>query len=124
MTRTQPVLRLENIHKRFGDAEVLKGVSLELFKGDIKVILGPSGSGKSTLLHCINFLVGFEQGIPEQQHQVFFADAMVFCVLGQLLQDPEGECLRGFLVDQDSYPLDQLDEVLVLRVDFRDPGGK
>jgi polar amino acid transport system ATP-binding protein len=62
MTRTQPVLRLENIHKRYGDAEVLKGVSLELFKGDIKVILGPSGSGKSTLLHCINFLVSFEQG--------------------------------------------------------------
>jgi len=53
MTRTQPILRLENIHKRYGDTEVLKGVSLELFKGDIKVILGPSGSGKSTLLRLI-----------------------------------------------------------------------
>ncbi len=62
MTRTPPVLRLENIHKRYGDADVLKGVSLELHKGDIKVIIGPSGSGKSTLLHCINFLVSFEQG--------------------------------------------------------------
>ncbi|MFO7709977.1 MAG: amino acid ABC transporter ATP-binding protein [Desulfobacterales bacterium] len=62
MTPTAPVLRLENIHKRYGDAEVLKGVSLELRKGDIKVIIGPSGSGKSTLLHCINFLVSFEQG--------------------------------------------------------------
>jgi polar amino acid transport system ATP-binding protein len=41
---------------------VLKGVSLELHRGDIKVIIGPSGSGKSTLLHCINFLVSFEQG--------------------------------------------------------------
>lgn len=62
MTRATPVLRLENIHKRYGAQEVLRGVSLELFRGDIKVIIGPSGSGKSTLLHCINFLVGFEQG--------------------------------------------------------------
>ncbi len=62
MTRATPVLRLENIHKRYGGQEVLKGVSLEIFRGDIKVIIGPSGSGKSTLLHCINFLVAFEQG--------------------------------------------------------------
>jgi polar amino acid transport system ATP-binding protein len=62
MTPNAPVLRLENIHKRYGDADVLKGVSLELYKGEIKVIIGPSGSGKSTLLHCINFLVSFEQG--------------------------------------------------------------
>jgi polar amino acid transport system ATP-binding protein len=62
VSRTPPVLRLENIHKRYGESEVLKGVSLELCKGDIKVIIGPSGSGKSTLLHCINFLVSFEQG--------------------------------------------------------------
>ncbi len=62
MSPPSPVLRLENIHKRYGDTEVLKGVSLALHKGDIKVIIGPSGSGKSTLLHCINFLVGFERG--------------------------------------------------------------
>jgi polar amino acid transport system ATP-binding protein len=62
MSRPEPILRLENIHKRFAGQEVLKGVSLELHRGDIKVIIGPSGSGKSTLLHCINFLVGFEQG--------------------------------------------------------------
>ncbi|HSV92635.1 MAG TPA: amino acid ABC transporter ATP-binding protein [Desulfobacterales bacterium] len=62
MNRPERILRLENIHKRYGDQEVLRGVSLELDRGDIKVIIGPSGSGKSTLLHCINFLVGFEQG--------------------------------------------------------------
>ena len=62
MNRPERILRLENIHKRYGDQEVLRGVSLELDRGDIKVIIGPSGSGKSTLLHCINFLVSFEQG--------------------------------------------------------------
>ena len=62
MNRPEPILRLENIHKSYAGQEVLKGVSLELHRGDIKVIIGPSGSGKSTLLHCINFLVSFEQG--------------------------------------------------------------
>jgi polar amino acid transport system ATP-binding protein len=62
MSRPEPILRLENIHKSYAGQEVLKGVSLELHRGDIKVIIGPSGSGKSTLLHCINFLVSFEQG--------------------------------------------------------------
>jgi len=57
-----PVLRLEGLRKRYGRHEVLKGVSLELFSGDIKVVIGPSGSGKSTLLHCMTFLVPFEEG--------------------------------------------------------------
>ena len=62
MNRPERILRLENIHKRYGDQEVLRGVSLELARGDIKVIIGPSGSGKSTLLHCINFLVELRAG--------------------------------------------------------------
>jgi polar amino acid transport system ATP-binding protein len=62
MDRTAPILRLEDIHKSYAGQAVLKGVSLELRRGDIKVIIGPSGGGKSTLLHCINFLVSFERG--------------------------------------------------------------
>jgi polar amino acid transport system ATP-binding protein len=62
MTRPNPILRLENIHKSYSGQEVLRGVSLDLCRGDIKVIIGPSGGGKSTLLHCINFLVNFDQG--------------------------------------------------------------
>jgi polar amino acid transport system ATP-binding protein len=62
MDRTAPILRLEDIHKSYAGQAVLKGVSLELHRGDIKVIIGPSGGGKSTLLHCINFLVSFERG--------------------------------------------------------------
>jgi polar amino acid transport system ATP-binding protein len=62
MPGERPILRVENIRKSYGDQEVLKGVSLELSRGDIKVVIGPSGSGKSTLLHCMNFLVNFDQG--------------------------------------------------------------
>ena len=62
MTRSTPILRLEDIHKSYAGQPVLKGVSLALHRGDIKVIIGPSGGGKSTLLHCINFLVSFERG--------------------------------------------------------------
>jgi len=62
MAEEIPVLRAENIRKRYGDSEVLKGISFELHRGDIKVVIGPSGSGKSTLLHCTNFLVKFDHG--------------------------------------------------------------
>ncbi len=51
-----PVVRIENLHKRYGDNEVLKGVSLEVDKGEVVVIIGPSGTGKSTLLRCVNLL--------------------------------------------------------------------
>ncbi len=47
---------IRDLHKRFGELEVLKGISLEIKKGEVVVILGPSGSGKSTILRCINRL--------------------------------------------------------------------
>lgn len=50
------LLRVENLHKKFGDLHVLRGVNLEVEKGEVVVIIGPSGSGKSTLLRCINRL--------------------------------------------------------------------
>jgi len=56
------LLKVENIHKRFGDAEVLKGVSLDMDTGQSKVIMGPSGTGKSTLLRCINQLTTPDRG--------------------------------------------------------------
>jgi ABC-type polar amino acid transport system ATPase subunit len=51
-----PLVRLEGIHKWFGDAHVLNGVDLEINPGEVLVIIGPSGSGKSTLLRTINLL--------------------------------------------------------------------
>jgi len=57
-----PQLVAEDIHKRFGEHEVLKGVSLTAHAGDVIAIIGSSGSGKSTLLRCINLLERPDQG--------------------------------------------------------------
>jgi polar amino acid transport system ATP-binding protein len=56
------MLKLEGIHKRFGDLEVLRGVDLDVTKGEVVCVLGPSGSGKSTLLRCVNLLEPPERG--------------------------------------------------------------
>ena len=53
---TAPVLEVTGIRKRFGDHEVLRGVSLTAERGDVISVIGSSGSGKSTLLRCINLL--------------------------------------------------------------------
>jgi len=58
----QPVLKIVDLRKKYGTTEILKGVSLELKKGETKVIIGPSGTGKSTLLLCINRLVEPDSG--------------------------------------------------------------
>ncbi len=50
------ILRLENIHKSFGDLEVLRGIDLTVGEGETVVLIGASGSGKSTILRCINFM--------------------------------------------------------------------
>lgn len=56
------MLKIRNVHKAFGDNQVLKGVSLNVDKGDVVVILGSSGSGKTTFLRCINFLERADNG--------------------------------------------------------------
>ncbi len=58
----EPIIHIENIHKHFGDVHALQGVSLDVSKGEVVVIIGPSGSGKSTLLRCINRLEEFDAG--------------------------------------------------------------
>lgn len=56
------MVKVVDVHKRFGTVEVLKGISLEVPRGKIFVIIGPSGSGKSTLLRSINHLEKVDQG--------------------------------------------------------------
>jgi len=57
-----PLVRLEGVHKWFGDLHVLKGIDLEVQPREVVVVIGPSGSGKSTLLRCINLLEEPSQG--------------------------------------------------------------
>ena len=57
-----PIVRLESVRKHFGHNEVLKGIDLEVDRGEVVVLLGPSGSGKSTLLRCINHLETIDGG--------------------------------------------------------------
>jgi len=62
MSQDRVILKIDNIHKRFAKIEVLRGINLEVLKGEIVGIIGPSGCGKSTLLRCINFLTPPDQG--------------------------------------------------------------
>lgn len=74
-TADQPIVSIRDIHKSFGDLEVLKGVSLEVMKGEVICIIGPSGSGKSTLIRCVNGLNDIQSGS--------------ITVLGQEVHDPK-----------------------------------
>lgn len=56
------ILKFNDIRKSFGELDVLKGIGLEVNKGDVVAILGPSGSGKTTLLRCLNFLERADSG--------------------------------------------------------------
>ncbi|HQT46989.1 MAG: histidine/lysine/arginine/ornithine ABC transporter ATP-binding protein [Acidocella sp. 20-63-7] len=76
-----PALVVENIHKRFGEVEVLKGISVTAHDHDVIAILGSSGSGKSTFLRCINLLEMPDQGIVR--------------IKGELIEMVEGKKARG-----------------------------
>ncbi len=51
-----PVVQIRGLHKSYGDNEVLRGIDLDVRRGEVVVVLGPSGSGKSTMLRCVNLL--------------------------------------------------------------------
>ena len=59
---TEPLIRIQDIHKSFAKVEVLSGISMDVAKGEVVCVIGPSGSGKSTLLRCVNALVPIDKG--------------------------------------------------------------
>ncbi|MHB8770924.1 MAG: amino acid ABC transporter ATP-binding protein [Syntrophales bacterium] len=89
---TTPILRIENLSKRYGSRDVLTGVSLSVNRGDLKILIGPSGAGKSTLLQCINFLVKPDEGrIWLDGEEVRSAQKRALCAyrqkVGMIFQD-------------------------------------
>lgn len=87
-------IRIENLHKSFGDLEVLKGISMTAHKGDVVAIIGGSGSGKSTLLRCINFLETPNSGniVYAQTH---FADVVAELKVYQSNDDAYQDLIAG-----------------------------
>ncbi len=61
-TADQPIVSIKDVHKSFGNLEVLKGISFDVMKGEVICIIGPSGSGKSTLIRCVNALNDIQSG--------------------------------------------------------------
>jgi polar amino acid transport system ATP-binding protein len=84
------VIRVVDLQKWFGRHHVLRGIDLEVQRGEVLVIIGPSGSGKSTLLKCLNFLEEYERGA------VYFEDVLVGYrdVGGRRVRDHEANIAR------------------------------
>ena len=79
-TSDQPIVSIKGVHKSFGNLEVLKGISIDVMKGEVICIIDPSGSGKSTLIRCINGLNDIQSGS--------------ITVQGQEVHDPKLEMLE------------------------------
>jgi polar amino acid transport system ATP-binding protein len=84
------VVRALDVHKRFGRLEVLKGVSLELHRGETVCVIGPSGSGKTTFIRCINHLEKIDSGrIEVNGHLIGYRERN-----GKLVEDSERSITR------------------------------
>ena len=89
---TTPILRATNIVKKLGGKTILNDVSLDVHKGDVKVVIGPSGAGKSTFLQCLNYLLPPDSGdIWLEGKKVKARDTRELCALrqqvGMIFQD-------------------------------------
>ncbi|MGB6106029.1 MAG: amino acid ABC transporter ATP-binding protein [Pusillimonas sp.] len=131
MSEIQPLLAIRDLHKSFGDAQVLKGVSLDVFRKQVVGFIGASGSGKSTLLRCINMLetpssgeihldgqpIGFKQSggrrVPLSQRELSLQRRQMSMVFQQFNLWPHKTALEnvieGLIVAQ-SMPIAQARE--------------
>ncbi|MEG2139121.1 MAG: ATP-binding cassette domain-containing protein, partial [Oscillospiraceae bacterium] len=82
---TEVMISAQGIHKSFGSVSVLRGVSLELARGEVVAIIGPSGSGKSTFLRCLNHLETIDRG--------------TIVIEGEVLARSEGEAKAQYVGD-------------------------
>jgi len=86
----EPMFRAVDVHKRFGRLEVLRGVSMDVARGEVVVLIGPSGSGKTTFLRCINHLERVDGGkIYVDGELVGYREKN-----GRLVEDREAEVAR------------------------------
>ena len=76
--RSEALLSVRNLYKKFGDLEVLKGVNLDIYKGDVVAIIGPSGCGKSTFLRCLNLLENPNAGQIVLENEYVFKNERVY----------------------------------------------
>jgi polar amino acid transport system ATP-binding protein len=118
LTDEGSILKLEGVCKRFGKLEVLRGVDLEVAKGEVVCVLGPSGSGKSTLLRCINLLEPPEEGrillegrdiCADERVEVDFVRRRVGLVFQQFNLFPHKSALDNVALAQQKV-LDRSDE--------------
>jgi polar amino acid transport system ATP-binding protein len=75
-TPDQPIVSLRDVYKSFGSLEVLKGINIDIMKGEVICIIGPSGSGKSTLIRCINALNDIQKGSIKVEGQEVHTDKL------------------------------------------------
>src|SRR5687768_18570772 len=86
----ETVVSAHDVHKSFGKLEVLKGISLEVRRGEVVLIIGPSGSGKTTLLRCINHIERIDRGMIRVNGKLIgYRESN-----GRIVEDREAEIAR------------------------------
>ena len=78
-----PIIRVEHLEKRFGNTEVLKDISFEVFQGDVVSIIGVSGTGKSTMLRCINLLSSHPEARSSSTERISSPRIMIWHITEQ-----------------------------------------
>ena len=96
-----PIIAVKNLHKKFGNLEVLKGVDLNIYKGDVVAIIGPSGCGKSTFLRCLNLLEQPNAGQILLDNEYVFKNERVY--LKRQLKEMKQAQKQGEAFDEESY---------------------
>ena len=89
-----PMIRIEDLHKHFGELHVLSGIDLSVAKGEVVCVIGPSGSGKSTLLRCINHLEMPERGRIWIDGQLAYRDEESAASSGRIPTARSRRCAR------------------------------